>query len=71
MSYLITWGHAYVIHFGFWMSILFAMTFYKEGLKDIEVTDLPKMFRLAFILAAGLSIFSSHSHMHYLMGFLK
>jgi len=71
IAYLMHWGHAYIVHFGLWMSILFGMTFYKEGLKEIEISDLPRMFRLAFVISAGLSVFSSHSHMHYLLGLMK
>jgi hypothetical protein len=69
MSYLISWSHIYLVHFGFWMSLLFGMTFYKEGLKDIDMSDFPRMFRTGFVLSAIMSIFSSHSH--HLMEFMK
>jgi hypothetical protein len=62
LDYLISWGHLYIIHFGAWVTFAFAMTFYKHGIPELK--KLPSMLKAIVIIAAILSVFSSHSH-HY------
>lgn len=69
LDYFTQWGHMYIMHFGAWVSFMFGTTIYKNGLPDI--IDLPKMLKTSAILAVVLSIFSSHSHSHYLSHFVK
>jgi hypothetical protein len=45
------------------MTFCFAMTIYKNGMPELK--DVPSMIKTAIIIAAVLSIFSSHSQ-HYL-----
>ena len=63
LHYLVQWGHMYVIHFGVWMTFLFAADVYKNGMPTLD--KLPTMFKTALILSATLSLFSSHSQ-HYI-----
>ena len=63
LAYLISWGHLYVVHFGAWVTFAFGATIYKNGLPELK--NLPSMFKTTVIIAAILSVFSSHSH-HYL-----
>lgn len=65
MSYFTDWGHAYVVHFGAWISFMFAATVYKNGLPEKTDAVIP-LLKTAIVLALILSIFSSHSHTHYL-----
>jgi hypothetical protein len=67
LHYLIQWGHIYVIHFGVWVSFCCGASIYKNGMPELK--DVPTMLKTALILAAVLSIFSSHSN-HYLMNSL-
>jgi hypothetical protein len=53
----------YVIHFGAWITFLFAADVYKNGMPELK--DVSSKLKTALILAAVLSIFSSHSQ-HYL-----
>jgi hypothetical protein len=69
MTYLTEFIHAYSIHFGFWVCFSFGATIYNEGLPELE--DLPGMFKTALILAAILSLFSSHSQAHLISHFIK
>lgn len=52
-----------MIHFGVWVTFAFGTNIYKNGIPPLK--ELPSMIKTAVILAAILSIFSSHSH-HYL-----
>jgi hypothetical protein len=63
MEYLIHWGHLYIVHFGFWMTFAFGATIYNDGIPDFK--KLPALLKSAVVIAALLSLFSSHSH-HYL-----
>jgi hypothetical protein len=63
MDYLIHWGHLYVVHFGVWMTFMFAAAIYLNGIPNLQ--KLPAMLKSAVIIAAIMSIFSSHSH-HYM-----
>jgi hypothetical protein len=63
MNYLISWAHLYVVHFGVWMTFALAATVYKKGIPDFE--KLPSLLKSAVVIAAIISVFSSHSH-HYL-----
>jgi hypothetical protein len=67
-EYMITWGHAYLMHFGAWVSFAFGATVYKNGLP--EPKKIPSMVLSAVTLAAIVAIFSSHSHTHYLQKFI-
>jgi hypothetical protein len=69
LSYLVQWGHTYLIHFGAWVSFMFGASIYKEGLPELK--SVPNMFKTAIILSAFLSAFSSHSHTHYIAHFVK
>ena len=65
MNYLVEWGHAYITHFGAWVSFMFGATIYKDGLPE-NTSKVFSWFKVALVLALVLSIFSSHSHIHYL-----
>jgi hypothetical protein len=62
-SYLINWFHAYLVHFGVWVSLISGSSLYQKGLPEMK--RLPNMFKTVLILSAVLAIFSSHSHVHY------
>jgi hypothetical protein len=66
-DYFIQWGHAYIVHFGAWVSFALAANLYKNGLP--EPRKLPSIILAAVVLAAVASIFSSHSHTHFLQHF--
>jgi len=68
MTYLSNWFHAYFVHFGFWVSFTLACTVYKDGAPEFKA--LPNLFKVAIVLSAILSLFSSHSQAHFL-SFLK
>jgi len=55
--------HMYFFHFGAWVSMMFGISLHRDGIP--ELSAMPKMFRNVLILAAILSLFSSHSHHHY------
>ena len=68
MTYLLEFLHAYSMHFGFWMTFIFAMSFYKNGMPSRhEIGD--KLITAA-ILSSILSIFSGHSQAHYIAHFI-
>ena len=66
-EYFSQWFHIYLIHFGAWVSFMFATSIYKSGLPDVKA--LPNMFKVVVILSVFLSAFSSHSHNHWLTHF--
>ncbi len=63
MNYYVHWAHAYSVHFGLWVTYSIAMTIYRDGLPNVK--DLPGLLKTALVIASVLSIFSSHSHVHY------
>ena len=63
-DYFAHWAQIYLTHFGAWVSFMFAASIYKSGLPELK--DLANMFKVVVILALVLSVFSSHSHNHYL-----
>jgi hypothetical protein len=63
MSYLINWFHAYVIHFGVWASFVIASSVHTKGIPSFD--RLPGLLKSSMVIAAILSVFSSHSHVHY------
>ena len=63
MNYFIDWAHAYSVHFGLWVTFCLARTVYNDGLPDIN--KLPGLLKSALAIATVLSVFSSHSHVHY------
>lgn len=67
LQYLLQWGHMYIMHVGAWITFAFGASIYKEGMPVTE--RIPSMIKTALILAAILSIFSSHSH-HYISNIL-
>lgn len=69
MAYYINWFHLFVIHFGMWVTFMFGATIMKGEIPEPD--KLWKLFKSVVILAALLSVFSSHSHVHYLSNFLK
>jgi hypothetical protein len=64
MNYFIEWGHHYVVHFGVWVTLGMAATVYKDGLPKAK--NIPGLLKSAVIVSLIMSIFSSHSHIHYL-----
>lgn len=66
-EYFVQWGHAYLMHFGAWVSFMIGAQVYKTGLPQLK--DLSGMFKVSLILATVLSAFSSHSQNHYLNHF--
>ena len=64
LAYIISWTHLYVMHFGAWMTLLAGGTVYKDGLP--KKSEIWPMLQSALILSLILSLFSSHSHAHYL-----
>lgn len=60
---MIQWANMWVVHLGAWMTFLFAADVYKNGMPELK--SVPSKLKTAIVLAALLSIFSSHSH-HYL-----
>ena len=62
-NYLTLWLQLYIVHFGAWMTFTVGVDLYKNGLPELK--NLKSMLKTAFIIAAILSVFSSHSH-HYL-----
>jgi hypothetical protein len=69
LSYLYQWGQVYLVHFGAWVTFGFACTIYKTGLPKIKT--IPGLLKTAIVVAAILSIFSSHSHIQYMNTFLN
>jgi len=68
-DYFVQWGHAYLVHFGAWVSLALAAMLHKNGIP--EPKKLPSIILSAVLLAAFAAIFSSHSHAHYLQHFVK
>ena len=64
MAYLILWSHIYLIHFGAWVTFCLATTVMKNGVPHIR--EIPKILLAAVIMAAVMSVFSSHSHTHFI-----
>jgi hypothetical protein len=64
MSYYINWFHLFVIHFGMWVSFMFGAKVMKGEIPEPE--QLLKLLKSVVILAVVLSVFSSHSHAHYI-----
>lgn len=64
MNYLMRWAHEYIVHFGCWMAYAVAIDMYKNGAPKIK--NVKKLLKSAAIVAAILSIFTSHSVVHYL-----
>lgn len=63
-EYLIQWAHMYIVHFGIWVTFMFGITMHSNGIPHLK--ELPDMFKTSMILSAILSIFSSHSHHHFM-----
>lgn len=68
-EYFLQWGHAYLLHFGAWISFSIGATVAKSGLPKPK--DIPMILLSSVILAAVVAIFSSHAHTHYLSHFIK
>lgn len=68
LHYFAEWFHMYLMHFGAWVSFAIAASVVKAGLP--EPSNIKRMLLSALILAAIVSIFSSHSHAKYLDHFL-
>lgn len=64
MSYFINWAHAYSVHFGVWVTFVVGCTIYRDGAPSPK--KLPGLLESALAIAAILSVFSSHSHVHYI-----
>jgi len=63
ISYLVQWGHMYVIHVG----AIFAFVVGAKVWKG-DVDTIPKvweLFKVAFVLSVVLAVLTSHSHTHY------
>lgn len=69
LEYLSNWLNTYVVHFGAWVTFASACHIYKTGVTETE--NLGKVFRNILIISSILSLFSSHSHMHYMKYFLE
>jgi hypothetical protein len=69
VEYLLHWMHAYIAHFGIWMTLLVVFDIYKNGLP--EPNKIPVIFKSAFVLAAIASVFSSHAQTHIIKHFLQ
>lgn len=67
LHYLAMWAHMYVVHFGVWVTLLCFLDVHENGLPKPK--DMLTKLKTALLLAAVLSIFSSHSH-HYLANIL-
>ena len=65
MEYTIQWLHTYVIHFGAWASLLIIADVYKKGLPESVKGFITLLSGVLAIAAIG-SLFSSHSHTHYM-----
>lgn len=63
-DYFVQWGHTYVMHFGAWVSLMFTVQIHKVGI--LPASSIRTYLGRALVLAAVLSVFSSHSHNHYL-----
>jgi hypothetical protein len=64
MAYLTQWLHAYVTHFGAWMSFAFACYIHKKGIPKSDI--LFPLLKSAALISLILSLFSSHAHTHYM-----
>jgi hypothetical protein len=64
VEYFTEWGHTYLMHLGAWVSFGIGATVMKNGLPMSK--EIPKIMLSCIILAAVVSVFSSHSHNHYL-----
>lgn len=69
IEYFIAWGHAYLVHFGAWVSLIIAATIHKDGAP--EPSRLKGIIISAVALASIAAAFSSHSHAHYLSHFIN
>jgi hypothetical protein len=68
IDYLLHWMHAYIVHFGIWMTMLVGFDIYKNGLPAPE--KIKGIFKSALILAVIISVFSSHAQTHIIKHFL-
>jgi hypothetical protein len=68
-TYLLNWMHAFISHFGIWVTLIAAATIYKDGAPKMK--KIVPMIKSVLVLAGILSLFSSHSQTHLLSHFLK
>lgn len=62
-GYFIQWAHTYSVHFGAWVTFVIACSVYKTGAPSPK--KLSGLLKSALTIATILSVFSSHSHVHY------
>jgi hypothetical protein len=63
MNYFVNWAHIYSVHFGIWVVFSIGCTIYRDGLPNVK--DLGSLLKTALAVSTILSVFSSHSHVHY------
>jgi hypothetical protein len=63
-SYLIQWLHAYIAHFGAWVSFALGCTIWKIGVPKLSA--LKTTFEAILVVALIGALFSSNSQVHYL-----
>jgi len=66
--YLLNWMHAYITHFGMWMSLIAGFAIYKDGIP--KVRKMWQLLKSIFVLSAVMATFSSHSQTHMVEHFL-
>ena len=66
--YLISWMHAYIAHFGMWVSLIAGFAIYKDGIPKVK--KMLDLFLSVLVLAAVVAAFSSHSQTHIVEHFL-
>ncbi len=67
--YFLSWMHAYITHFGMWMSLISGFAIYKDGLPKVK--KMWPMFQSILVLSAVMAAFSSHSQTHMIEHFLS
>lgn len=65
LTYISIWLNLYIVHFGALLAGMFVLTIHSRGLPHMK--ELPDLFKTATILSAALSIFTSHSHHHFML----
>jgi hypothetical protein len=68
VEYVLEWAHHYVVHFGVWVSFALGAQVTKNGIP--EPKSIKSLLISAVVLSSIVSLFSSHSHMHYLSHFI-
>ena len=68
--YLLNWGHAYILHFGLWVTMLTLFSVHKDGLPE-QWSSMRNMLRSVVVLSTVMSVFSSHSQTHLIEHFLS